>query len=68
MSSRARPKNAEVPDAVDAAAVATTGPKLNIAAEFEPPAPAAELPPFERGPRRRLQNSSRGAAEIAEGG
>ncbi|HEV7486917.1 MAG TPA: hypothetical protein VGQ65_14660 [Thermoanaerobaculia bacterium] len=51
--SRARPKNAEVPDAVDAAAVATTGPQLNIAAEFEPPAPAAELPPFEHRPRRR---------------
>jgi hypothetical protein len=49
--SRARPKNAEVPDA---AAVATTGPKLNIAAEFEPPAPAAELPPFEDRPRRRV--------------
>jgi hypothetical protein len=39
-----------VPDAIDAVAVATTGPKLNIAAEFEPPAPAAELPPFEHHP------------------
>jgi hypothetical protein len=52
MPSRERPKNAEVPDSVDAAAVATT-PKLNIAAEFEPPAPAAELPPFEHHPRQR---------------
>ena len=51
--SRARPNSAEVPDAIDAAAVATTGPKLTIAAEFEPPAPAAELPPFEPRPRRR---------------
>lgn len=49
---RARPKNAEVPDAIDAVAVATLGPKLNIAADFEPPAPAAELPPFEPRPRR----------------
>jgi hypothetical protein len=50
--SRARSKNAEVPDGIDAAIVSTTGPKLNIAAEFEPPAPAAELPPFEPRPRR----------------
>ena len=38
---------------IDLAAIATTGPKLAIA-DFEPPAPAAELPPFEHRPRRRV--------------
>jgi Zn-dependent metalloprotease len=37
---------------IDLGAIATTGPKLAIA-DFEPPAAAAELPPFEHGPRRR---------------
>jgi hypothetical protein len=34
--------------------VASTEPKLQIAVDFEPPAPAAELPPFEHRPRRRV--------------
>jgi hypothetical protein len=34
--------------------VASTDPKLPIAAEFVPPAAAAELPPFEHLPRRRV--------------
>ena len=37
---------------IDVAAVVTAGPKLAIA-DFEPPAAAAELPPFEHPPRRR---------------
>src|SRR3954466_8066163 len=37
---------------IDLDAVATSGPKLPIA-DFEPPAAAAELPPFEHRPRRR---------------
>jgi len=37
---------------IDLTAIATTGPKLAVA-DFEPPAPAAELPPFEHRPRRR---------------
>lgn len=38
---------------IDLGAVVTTGPKLAIA-DFQPPAPAAELPPFEHQVRRRV--------------
>ncbi|MGA8806277.1 MAG: M4 family metallopeptidase [Thermoanaerobaculia bacterium] len=37
---------------IDLGAIVTTGPKLALA-DFEPPAPAAELPPFEQHPPRR---------------
>ena len=39
---------------IDLGAIATSGPRLAIA-DFEPPAPAAELPPFEHRPRRRAR-------------
>jgi Zn-dependent metalloprotease len=38
---------------IDLDAIVTSGPKLLIA-DFEPPAAAAELPPFEHRPRRRI--------------
>ncbi|MBV8547063.1 MAG: M4 family metallopeptidase, partial [Acidobacteria bacterium] len=38
---------------IDLGAIVTAGPRLAIA-DFEPPAAAAELPPFEHRPRRRV--------------
>jgi len=54
--SRARSKKSDVETDVDAVpAVVTAGPKLPIAvAEYQPPAAAAELPPFEHRPQRRV--------------
>jgi hypothetical protein len=55
MPSRARPKNAaEVNKDVSDVTVASTDPKLPIAVDFEPPAAAAEVPPFEHQVRRRV--------------
>ena len=51
---RARTGNAaEVNKGVSDVTVASADPKLPIAAEFDPPIPAAELPPFEHRPQRR---------------
>jgi hypothetical protein len=51
---RARTGNAaEVNKGVSDVSVSSADPKLPIAADFDPPAPAAELPPFEHPPRRR---------------
>jgi len=44
---------ADVNNVVSDVIVSSPDPKLPIAAEFDPPAPAAELPPFEHAPRRR---------------
>jgi hypothetical protein len=52
--SRARSGNAgEVNKDVSGVTVASTDPKLPIAAEFDPPTAAAELPPFEQQVQRR---------------
>lgn len=53
--SRARSGNAvKVNEGVSDVTVASSDPKLPIAAEFDPPIAAAELPPFEHHPRRRV--------------
>jgi hypothetical protein len=53
--SAARPNSgAEVNERIStSAALATTGPKLPIAVEFDPPVAAAELPPLDSARRTR---------------